>query len=128
MRLLLDTHVFIWWDHDDPALGPDLRQAIADPVNEVFVSAASVWEIAIKRGRGKITFTHSIKDTVEKNRFFALAITPDHAECAGGLPPHHRDPFDRMLVAQAVVEQMVLGTQDPAMRPYGVVTIGSGAP
>jgi PIN domain nuclease of toxin-antitoxin system len=124
LRILLDTHVFIWWDSDNPALSGDLREAISDPMNEVYVSAASVWEIAIKRRRGRIAFAHAIKETVAKNRFLALPVTPGHAEHAGGLPPHHGDPFDRMLVAQAVLEQMTLGTQDAMMRPYGVAMLG----
>ena len=124
MRILLDTHVFIWWDGEDPALGSDLRDAIADPVNEIYVSAASVWEIAIKRRRGKIAFAHGIAEAVARNRFLGLPITPDHAEHAGGLPRHHGDPFDRMLVAQAVLEQMTLATQDAMMRPYGIAMLG----
>lgn len=124
MRLLLDTHVFIWWDEEDAALSSDLGEAIADPANEIYVSAASVWEIAIKRRRGKIAFAHGIKETVMRNRFLALPITPDHAEHAGGLPRHHGDPFDRMLVAQSILENMIFGTQDEMVRPYGVGTIG----
>jgi len=124
LRILLDTRVFIWWDDDSPALAPALREAIADPGNEIYVSAASVWEIAIKRRRGKIAFTHGISDTVAKNGFLVVPITAGHAEHAGGLPRHHGDPFDRMLIAQAVLENMALGTQDEMMRPYGVATIG----
>lgn len=124
MKILLDTHVFIWWDGEDPALSGDLREAISDPANEIYVSAASVWEIAIKRRRGKIAFAHGIKETVTRNRFLALPITPDHAEHAGGLPRHHGDPFDRMLVAQAMLEQMTLGTQDAMLRPYGIAVLG----
>lgn len=124
MKILLDTHVFIWWDGEDPALSSDLREAISDPANEIYVSAASVWEIAIKRRRGKIAFAHSIKETVKRNMFLDLPITPDHAEHAGGLPRHHGDPFDRMLVAQAMLEQMTLGTQDAMIRPYGIAVLG----
>ena len=124
MRILLDTHVFIWWDGEDPALSRDLREAIADPANEIYVSAASVWEIAIKRRRGKIAFARGISDAVTDNSFLALPITPDHAEHAGGLPRHHGDPFDRMLVAQAMLEQMTLGTQDAMIRPYGIAVLG----
>jgi PIN domain nuclease of toxin-antitoxin system len=124
LRILLDTHVFIWWDGEDPALSGDLREAISDPTNEIYVSVASVWEIAIKRRRGKIAFAHGIVESVTRNRFVALLITPDHAEHAGGLPPHHGDPFDRMLVAQATLEQMTLGTQDAMMRPYGIAVLG----
>ena len=128
MKLLLDTHAFIWWDAESPSLSRALRDAIADPANEVHVSAATVWEIAIKRGRGRIAFGGGIAQAVTRNGFRSLPITPDHAERAGGLPPHHRDPFDRVLVAQAVLESMVLGTQDEMMRPYGVTTIGLQRP
>jgi len=124
LRILLDTHVFIWWDGEDPALSHDLCEAIANPANEIFVSAASVWEIAIKRRRGKIAFARGISDAVMDNSFLALPITPDHAEHAGGLPRHHSDPFDRMLIAQAMLEQMTLGTQDAMMRPYGIAVLG----
>ena len=126
MRILLDTHVFIWWDDENPALAGELRETISDPVNEIYVSAASVWEIAIKRRRGKIAFARGIKAAIATNRFLALPITPDHAEHAGGLPPHHRDPFDRMLIAQATLENMALATQDAMAGPYGIPTIGLG--
>jgi len=120
----LDTHVFIWWDGEDPALSSDLREAISDPANEIYVSAGLCLENAVKRRRGKIAFAHGIAETVTRNRFVALPITPGHAEHAGGLPPHHGDPFDRMLVAQATLEQMTLGTQDAMMRPYGIAVLG----
>ena len=124
MRILLDTHAFIWWDGASDALAHDLRDVIRNPTNEIYVSAASVWEISIKRRRGKIAFANVISETLAKNRFLPLRITPEHAEHAGDLPPHHRDPFDRMLIAQAILEGMAFGTQDPMARPYGVQTIG----
>jgi PIN domain nuclease of toxin-antitoxin system len=124
LKLLLDTHVFIWWDDESPALADQLQEAIADPANDIYVSAVSVWEIAIKRRRGRIAFARGIKESVARNGFYDLAITPEHAEHAGGLPLYHRDPFDRMLIAQSVLEGMALATQDAAMRAYGAVTIG----
>jgi PIN domain nuclease of toxin-antitoxin system len=126
LRILLDTHVFIWWDDENPALAGELRETISEPANEIYVSAASIWEIAIKRRRGKIAFARGIKEAIAANRFLALPITPDHAEFAGGLPPHHRDPFDRMLIAQAALENMAFATQDEMARPYGILTIGLG--
>jgi PIN domain nuclease of toxin-antitoxin system len=126
LRILLDTHVFIWWDDENPALAGELRETISEPANEIYVSAASIWEIAIKRGRGKIAFAHGIKEAIATNGFLALPITPDHAEFAGGLPPHHRDPFDRMLIAQATLENMAFATQDEMAGPYGILTIGLG--
>ncbi len=92
--------------------------------NDVFVSVASVWEIAIKRATGKLAFAAPIVETVERLGFELLPITAAHAEHAGGLPRHHNDPFDRLIIAQAYLEQMVLGTQDEMMRPYMVETLG----
>ena len=124
MRLLLDTHVFLWWDRQLLRVPTDLRAAIEDRANEVFVSTASVWEIAIKRATGKLQFPASIVDAVEKLGFELMPIRGAHAEHAGGLPRHHNDPFDRMLIAQAAIESLVLATQDPLMRPYPVPLLG----
>ena len=103
---------------------PTLLTILGDPGNDIFVSVASVWEIAIKRATGKLTFAAPIVGTVEAIGFELLPITASHAEHAGGLPLHHRDPFDRLLIAQAMLEGLVLATADPAMRPYGVPTLG----
>jgi PIN domain nuclease of toxin-antitoxin system len=124
MRLLVDTHVFIWWDDSAAALSRDLREALTDPTNEVYVSAATVWEIAIKRRSGKINFAGEIVAAVAANGFQPLAIAPQHAEHAGGLPFHHSDPFDRLLVAQAMLEGLVLATQDRKILLYGVAVLG----
>jgi PIN domain nuclease of toxin-antitoxin system len=101
-----------------------LRAAIADEANNIFVSAASIWELAIKRALGKLGFSRSIVDAVSELGFEILPVTGSHAEHAGGLPRHHSDPFDRLLIAQAYLEGMVLGTQDRRMQPYGVATLG----
>lgn len=101
-----------------------LREAIADPVNEIYVSAASVWEIGIKRAIGKLEFARGIVEAIRAHRFQLLPISGEHAEHAAQLPRHHADPFDRVLVAQAYIERMVLGTQDLKIRPYGVPTLG----
>ena len=124
MRLLIDTHILVWWDRRMDAIHSALLGALRDPQNEIFVSAATIWEIAIKRAIGKLGFAGHIVDVVAGYGFSILSITGAHAEHAGGLPRHHGDPFDRVLVAQAALEGMVLGTQDPLMRPYGVATIG----
>ena len=124
MRLLIDTHVFLWWDRQLLRVPKYLRAAIEDPRNDVFVSVASVWEIAIKRTTGRLAFAAPIVETVDRLGFQLLPITGAHAEHAGGLARHHADPFDRMLVAQASVDGLVLGTQDPLMRPYGVAILG----
>ena len=104
----------------------DVREAIENGANDIFVSVATVWEIAIKRATGKLAFAAPIVETIERLGFQLLPITGAHAEHAGGLPRHHNDPFDRMLVAQATLEGLVLGTQDPMMRPYAVPLLGLG--
>jgi PIN domain nuclease of toxin-antitoxin system len=126
VRILIDTHIFLWWDRQLRSLTRSLRAAIADGDNDIFVSAASIWEIAIKRATGKLSFSRSIVDAVSELGFAILPVTGRHAEHAGGLPHHHNDPFDRLIIAQAHLEGMVLGTQDRRMRPYGVATLGLG--
>jgi PIN domain nuclease of toxin-antitoxin system len=99
VKLLLDTHSFLWWLNDDPRLKGKARRAIADPESTVWVSAATIWEIAIKHGLGRIDApVDQLPADLEASRFLALSITPAHAVAAGRLPHHHRDPFDRMLV------------------------------
>ena len=122
--MLLDTHMFIWWDRQLSRVPAALRTAIEDGSNDIFVSAATVWEIAIKRSRGKLDFPAPILETVKRLNFELLPISGAHAERAGRLPPYHGDPFDRMLVAQCMLEGLVLGTQDSMARPYGVPTLG----
>ncbi len=124
MRFLIDTHILIWADERPRAIAPTLRAALLDEANAVFVSAASVWEIAIKRALGKLSFGRRIVDAVAELGFEVLPVTGPHAEHAGGLPRHHNDPFDRLIIAQAYLEGMVLGTQDPLMRPYPVPLLG----
>jgi PIN domain nuclease of toxin-antitoxin system len=120
MDLLLDSHVFLWWDSGAAELAADARHAIADAGNRVLVSAATVWEIAIKRMLGKLDFEGALSAAIEANGFGQLPILAAHAERAAGLPLHHRDPFDRMLIAQAVSEGCTLVTRDRAFEPYGV--------
>jgi PIN domain nuclease of toxin-antitoxin system len=123
---LLDTHVFLWWDREITRLSRPVRAVIEDQVNAVYLSAASVWEIAVKRARGKLTFGHAvILDVVAAFGFEMLPITGAHAEYAGGLPRHHDDPFDRLIIAQAHLDGMVLATSDGIMQRYGVPIIGS---
>jgi PIN domain nuclease of toxin-antitoxin system len=125
VKLLLDTHILIWWDRQLRLVPARLRAAIEDGANVVFVSAASVWEIAIKRATGKLTFDGPIVEKIESMGFQLLPINGAHAEHAGGLPRHHSDPFDRLIVAQAALEGLTLGTQDPLMRPYGIALLGA---
>lgn len=121
-RLLLDTHAFLWWLADEPRLGASARKRIAEPANSVFVSAATGWEIGIKRALGKLQAPDGLDALVEEEGFAHLPVTFFHGEQAGALPQHHRDPFDRMLVAQAQAEGLVLVTRDPQIKTYGIRT------
>jgi len=121
MRLLLDTHVFLWWLTDNRRLSREARTAITDPDSVVHVSAANCWEIAIKASLGKLKIAGAdIESEIAANGFVELAITARHAFSAGRLPRHHDDPFDRMLVAQAEAEKLVLVTHDEIFRSYGL--------
>ena len=123
MELLLDTHALIWILSDDPQLAAEARDAIVDPETFVAVSPASAWEIEIKRALGKLDAPNDLVQQVAGARFVPLSITLEHAVAAGGLPPHHRDPFDRMLIAQAQLEGLTIVTRDPRFQPYAVTTI-----
>ena len=123
MRLLLDTHVFLWWCAGSKQLNKHIRSIIADPQNEVFVSAASGYEIAIKRALGKIEIMDNLTAEVDKEGFTHLPVTFFHAEQAGNLPLHHRDPFDRILIAQTQAEGLTLITRDANIPLYGVRTM-----
>jgi PIN domain nuclease of toxin-antitoxin system len=124
VRLLIDTHILLWADERPRLIAPTLLAAMREDANEIFVSAATIWEIAIKRAIGKLRFDRPIVAAIVSLGFEIIPVAGTHAERAGGLPLHHSDPFDRMLIAQAQLEAMVLGTQDQLMRPYGVATLG----
>ena len=119
MILLLDAHVLVWWLADAPRLSPVARGAIADAANDVVVSAATVWELAIKRSAGKITLADDLAAAVEAAGFSGVPLTMADAEVAAALPPHHRDPFDRMLVAQALRLDATIVTRDRLLEAYG---------
>ena len=121
MDLLLDTHVFLWWDAESAELTAACRAAIADPSNRVFVSAASVWEIGIKRRAGKLAFSGSAVDAIRRNGFLELPILGRDAEAAAALDWNHADPFDRLLVAQAQLGSLTLATADKTIRSFGGV-------
>lgn len=127
MKLLLDTHVFLWWLADDPRLSATLRRAIADADNNCAISAASSWEIAIKLSMGKLKLDlEADADLAELPRlcgFDELAITHQHAAHVRSLPLHHADPFDRMLIAQAQTEGLTIATVDPAFARYAVAVV-----
>lgn len=117
MRLLLDTHVFLWWRANDRKLGPVAREAIA-VADIVFVSTATAWEAGIKAALGRLRYPDTIDAGVEDSGFERLSISLAHAERAARLPRHHADPFDRMLVAQSEIEDLTLVTHDRAMAAY----------
>jgi PIN domain nuclease of toxin-antitoxin system len=123
VRLLLDTHALLWSLGRPESLSLDARRAIEDGENDVFVSPASPWEVAIKRAAGKLEATGDLADEIEAAAFVALPITTEHAILAGTLPPHHRDPFDRMLIAQARIEGLIIVSRDPRFEPYGVAIL-----
>ena len=117
-RCLLDTHVLLWWLSDDLQLGERARQMIRDPRNQIFVSAASTWEISIKSALGKLDVPADIDSVVEDEGFSKLPISLYHGQLAGQLPSIHRDPFDRMLIAQAQSEGLILMTADETIPQY----------
>ena len=123
LRLLLDTHTLVWWLSDVSRLAEGARNAIADPRNDVFVSAVTGWEISVKRATGRMTAPDNLSAMVEERGFIHLPLTFHHAEQAGSLPMHHRDPFDRILVAQAQVEGLILVTRDAFIPLYGIRTM-----
>ncbi len=127
MDLLLDTHVFLWWDQRSPRLIPVARMVIANPANRVFISAASIWEIAIKRKLGKLAFTGSPLNTVRANSFVEVTITCADCEAAGDLDWAHSDPFDRLIIAQVRSRGMTLVTADGAMKGFMGVAIIAAA-
>ena len=127
MRALLDTHTFLWWDLDDPQISALAGQMIESSESELLVSAASLWEIAIKVGSDKLVLPGAIERYIPARlaayRFKTLPVNTEHALRVVRLPPIHRDPFDRLLVAQALVEGIPIVTSDPAITRYDVETI-----
>lgn len=119
MRLLLDTHALLWWLADE-GLNDQARKAIADPANLVVVSAASAWEISIKKALGKLAAPDDLEQQVQTGGFVPLAISIGHGIAAGRLPHHHEDPFDRVLIAQACAEGLTIVTRDKRFDAYGV--------
>jgi PIN domain nuclease of toxin-antitoxin system len=123
-RLLLDTHVFLWWVNDAPDLTAAARLAISDPDNECYLSLASCWEIAIKSSLGKLKlarpFERFVSEQLRANNFTLLNIELRHTARVEKLPFHHRDPFDRLLIAQAITEKLIIVAADRAFSDYGV--------
>ncbi|RJQ46661.1 MAG: type II toxin-antitoxin system VapC family toxin [Gammaproteobacteria bacterium] len=124
MRVLLDTHVLLWWLKADKRLSKEAEAIIKDPSNAIFVSAASVWEIAIKAALGQIEVDPAaVTEAIAPSGFTELPVTGKHAAEISKLPPHHRDPFDRMLVAQSLLEPMRLLTSDRTLAQYGEMVL-----
>ena len=125
-RLLLDTHAFSWWVAGSRGLSRDAKAAIAEGESLVHVSAATIWEIAIMENLGKIDLKGiRLEEEIEKENFIELPISARHAQHAGSLPRHHDVPFDRMLIAQAEIEDLVIVTHDKAFRLYGIFILST---
>ena len=122
MKLLLDTHVVLWWQRDDRRLKREARRAIAT-ADIVWVSAVSGWEVAIKTALGRIQLAEPFSILMRVDDFAELSVTVRHTERLGVLPVHHADPFDRMIVAQALVEGATVVTHDRSFEPYGAQVI-----
>jgi PIN domain nuclease of toxin-antitoxin system len=121
MRILLDTHIFLWFVNGDRKLSKPARQKIL-LASEVYVSSASIWEIAIKKGLNRIELDlNELTNAIDQSGFFSLPITLAHALAIDQLPPLHRDPFDRMLIAQALSEPLIFLTADGALKEYGPI-------
>ena len=127
MKVVLDTHAFLWWITDDDRLSPDARSIIANRENELFLSAATCWEIAIKAKLGRIHFPGKLDSFIAKqlelSDIYSLPIHMSHALNVYNLPNHHRDPFDRLIIAQAQLEKMSILTMDPQIARYGVKVV-----
>ena len=120
MNLLLDTHILLWWLDDSPELSSQARNAVADTDNLIILSAVVIWEIRIKQALGKLMIAPNFYEVIKKQAFEMLPITSDHAYAVGELPEHHRDPFDRMLIAQARFEGLTVVTHDAIFKKYQI--------
>lgn len=123
MNILLDTHVLIWALENNPTLSDKARNSIVRASNIVFVSSASVWKIAIKKQLAKLESPDNLLEEIKLHRFTPLPINHDHAELAGKLPDIHKDPFDRMLIAQTIIEKLTLVTRDKLITKYNIKII-----
>ncbi len=127
MRLLLDTHAFLWFVLNDPQLSARAQGLINDPANDILVSPASYWEIAIKVRLGKLNLYSAYDDFMQRgivgNDFEIIAIEPDHTSVLTTLPLRHKDPFDRLLIAQAMVEAVPIISADPVLDKYPVTRL-----
>lgn len=122
MRLLLDTNAFLWWRDESPRLPARIRGQIRDPDNDIVVSIVSLWEIAIKRGTGKLRFLEDFETVMTEEEFSLLPVSYTHLRALDQLPQHHRDPFDRLLIAQSLAESLPIASNDRAFALYDVKT------
>ena len=120
MKILLDTHILLWWLDDAVKLSSKSRSLISDTNHIAFVSAATIWEISIKCAIGKLSVPGDMKQALQANGFEVISITFEHAERAGKLPRHHDDPFDRMLIAQSEIENFTLLSHDKRFKQYAI--------
>lgn len=123
MNLLLDTHTLLWWLGDDAKLPRKAHEAIASGENEIFVSAVSLWEIRLKESVGKIKTPKSLVKAIQDQGFNSLEVTWRHTDSINNLPFIHQDPFDRLLIVQAQLENLSLVTKDPLIKKYKVQTL-----
>jgi PIN domain nuclease of toxin-antitoxin system len=123
VRLLIDSHAFLWWSEEFPALGKAAHRAIADPKNEVLISVAALWELTIKASSGKLSLPVDLETMVASQGFAVLSITFPHLTRLAGLPRLHRDPFDRMIIAQGLAEGIPIATGDRVFAAYGVQVV-----
>ncbi len=123
MKILVDSHVAVWWLSDPSQIKSPTRSAIQDPANQVFLSAASVWELSLKISKGKLVMPVGFADELKRDGFDPLPISAVHALATSELPQIHSDPFDRMLIAQAREEGLLLATRDGLIRQYDVATL-----
>lgn len=123
MNLLLDTHVLIWALENDSTLSVPARNAIIEGKNLIFISSATVWELSIKQSLGRLEIPDNLLEEIDLHRFTQLGINFQHAQLAGKLPNIHKDPFDRMLIAQAKIEKLTLVTRDKLVAQYDVAII-----
>ncbi len=120
MNLFLDTHILLWWLDDSPLLSAKAHSSISDVDNLIVLSAVVIWEIRIKQALGKLKIAPEFYNVIKQQGFEILSITPDHAYAVGNLPMHHRDPFDRMLIAQALLEGFTIMTHDGIFKKYEI--------
>ncbi len=123
MRLLLDSNAFLWWAEADPKLSTVARSAIADPANEGLISVAGLWELVIKSSMGKLALPDDVETMVISQGFSVLPISFTHLHRFAGLPRHHKDPFDRMIIAQALAEGIPIASADRRFPAYGVQVV-----